>query len=129
MPLQETAHNLARALALTLALAEANGLAHCDLSGSNVLLPDLHVIGQEMPDLRLAASGHPVELVDLDGMYAPGLDRPGCLASGSPGYAHKTTPRGEWGPMADRFAAAVLLAEMLAWSDAQVRLNAHGKQY
>jgi len=121
----EAGHSLGRALALTLALAEAHGLAHCDLSGSNVLLPHF---GQELAE-------HPVELVDLDGMYALGLALqetiPGrrCLASGSPGYAHRSIPRGTWGPLADRFAAAVLLAEMLAWGDPQVRLNAHGKQY
>lgn len=121
----EDGHSLGKALILTLALAESHGLAHCDLSGSNVLLPDF---GQ-------VPSGHLVELVDLDGMYALGLALqeaiPGrrCLASGSPGYAHRSIPRGTWGPLADRFAAAVLLAEMLAWSDPQVRLNAYGKQY
>ena len=145
----ETGHSLARALALTLALAEINGLTHCDLSGSNVLLPDLKgqtlpdlngqtlpgLVGQTLPGLSQAAASHPVELVDLDGMYAPGMTRQAtglsrrCMASGTPGYAHKTTPRGAWGPLADRFAAAILLAEMLTWGDAQVRLNAHGKQY
>lgn len=61
-------------------------------------------------------------------MYGPGL-RPTLIAAGSPGYAHRTVPQGLWAPEADRFAGAVLLAEMLGWCDERVRGAAWGENY
>jgi len=105
---------LARSLAGILADLEGRGLAHCDLSGPNVILPPGE--GQ-------------VVLVDLEDMYGPRFAQPEVLPGGSPGYAHKTAPQGLWGPEADRFAGAVLLAEMLCWHDERVREAAWGEQY
>lgn len=110
---------LARALADLLATLEERGLAHCDLSAPNVLLPAL------LPD-RAAV---PVALVDVEQMFGPGLDRPGSLPGGSAGYAHKTAPAGLWSHHADRFAGAVLLAEMLVWCDAQARAASSDESY
>jgi len=70
-----------------------------------------------------------VELVDLEGLYAPGMTRPQELSSGSAGYAHKQAAGGLWGPEADRFAGAVLLAEMLGWCDPLVVQAAWGESY
>jgi hypothetical protein len=70
-----------------------------------------------------------VELVDLEGLYAPGMTRPQELSSGSAGYAHRQARGGLWGPEADRFAGAVLLAEMLGWCDPQVVQAAWGESY
>jgi Tol biopolymer transport system component len=70
-----------------------------------------------------------VELVDVEGLYAPGLPRPEALPSGSSGYAHRTAREGLWGPTADRFAGAVLLAEMLGWGDESVREACYGETY
>jgi WD40 repeat protein len=92
---------------------EERGLAHCDLSGPNVILT---------PDGR-------IEFVDLEEMYAPDLNQPVALPGGSPGYAHKTAPEGLWQPEADRFAGAVLLAEILGWSDEQICRRAWGEGY
>lgn len=105
---------LARSLAGILADLEGRGLAHCDLSGPNVILPPGE--GQ-------------VVLVDLEDMYGPRFAQPEVLPGGSPGYAHKTAPQGLWGPEADRFAGAVLIAEMLCWHDERVREAAWGEQY
>jgi hypothetical protein len=112
----ETSLALARSLAGVLMRMEEQGIAHCDLSAPNVMLP-------------LLAGGAGVELVDLEGLYAPGMPRPQELSSGSAGYAHRQATGGLWGPEADRFAGAVLLAEMLGWCDPQVVQAAWGESY
>jgi hypothetical protein len=111
----EVSLEIARALADVLARMEQQRLAHCDLSGPNVLLPML-------------ASGEGVALVDIEQMYAPDLASPALLPSGSPGYAHKARD-GLWSPNADRFAGALLLAEMLGWCDERVREASWGESY
>jgi hypothetical protein len=95
---------------------EEQGIAHCDLSSSNLMLPIL-------------AGGKGVELVDLEGFYGPGMVKPQALSSGSAGYAHKQAVGGLWGPEADRFAGAVLLAEMLGFCDEEVCQEAWGESY
>ncbi len=106
---------LAESLAGILVSMEQHGLAHCDLSGPNVLLPEL-------------ANGEGVILVDVEGMYGPGLQRPRDVLGTSPGYGHRSAQEGEgiWGAGADRFAGALLLAEMLGWCDPRVRDAAAG---
>lgn len=136
---------LARALAEVLAGMEEEGVAHCDLSGPNVLLPGLTPLNP--PVDGGTAGGRPVDggteggvsasagtlggiaLVDVEQMYGPELRRPQFLAGGSPGYAHATAPDGLWSAEADRFAGAVLLAEMLAWCDERVHEAAWGESY
>ncbi|MEI6776387.1 MAG: hypothetical protein WCK70_05770 [Chloroflexales bacterium] len=111
--------SLARSLALLLATMEERRLAHCDLSAPNLLLPGL-----------LAPPAQPsVALVDVEQLYGPGLDRPEALPGGSAGYAHRTAPAGLWSPVADRFAGAVLLAEVLGWCDARVRAASSEESY
>ena len=108
----EKSLSLARNLAGILAAMEAAGIAHCDLSGPNVLV-----------------NGTEIALVDVEDLYAPGLEKPEKLPSGSAGYGHKTAKNGLWGPDADRFAGAILIAEMLGWHDERVRRIAVGEQY
>jgi len=67
--------------------------------------------------------------VDLEGLYAPGMPQPEVLTSGSAGYAHRTAKEGLWGPRADRFAGAVLLAEMLGFCDEGVCQASWGESY
>lgn len=114
------AQSLAFAQAFTHVLAgmEERGLAHCDLSSPNLLIRD-------------SGQAHPpsVALVDVEQLYGPGLDRPDTLPGGSAGYAHRTAPAGLWSHQADRFAGAVLLAEMLGWCDPRVRAAAYGESY
>lgn len=113
---------LARALAEILAGMEERSVAHCDLSGPNVLLPALAI----SPKLD---SHSPIELVDVEQLYGPGLERPEALPGGSPSYAHRMAPEGLWGSKADRFAGAVLIAEMLGWCDERIRDAAWGENY
>jgi hypothetical protein len=126
----QQALDLARAFAQVLVRMEEQGLAHCDLSGPNVLLPMLAQLDRRLADRRRpTVRGSTVELVDVEGLYAPGLPRPEALPSGSAGYAHRTAREGLWGPTADRFAGAVLLAEMLGWGDETVREACYGETY
>ncbi len=105
---------LAQRLAAALSAMEHRQIAHCDLSGSNLLV---------------TLSPVEVAMVDLEGLFAPGLGRPHALTRASPGYAHRPTKRGAWRHDADRFAGAVLLAEMLGWCDERIRESAHGESY
>lgn len=105
---------LAQRLVHILAQMEAQGLAHCDLSGPNVMV---------------RAESIEVALVDVEDLYGPVLTRPEKLPGGSAGYAHRTAPRGLWSAEADRFAGAVMLAEMLGWCDERVRRIAYSEQY
>lgn len=114
---------LAKSLAGIGSSMEQRGLAHCDLSAPNVMLPFFSEV--ELPDGK-----SPVELVDVEQMYSTKLDRPDSLLAGSPGYAaHRTVSSGLWSGYADRFAGAVIIAEMMGWSDAIVVDKAWGESY
>jgi tetratricopeptide (TPR) repeat protein len=105
---------LAEDLARVLATMERQSLAHCDLSG---------------PSLLVTTSPPQMALVDLEDLFAPGLLQPEKLPGGSPGYAHRTAPAGLWSAQADRFAGAVLLAEILGWCDERVRAAAADESF
>jgi hypothetical protein len=96
----ETGLALAGRTAHVLAGLEAVGLAHADISSTNVII-------QTAP---------PVELIDVEDMYHERFGQVPHVPAGSPGYAH---PRHEGESCrhlyGDRFAGAVLLAEMLTW--------------
>ena len=111
----------AHALADTLAQMEESGLAHCDLSASNIILCGMAEKGSELPVL--------LELVDVEQMYGPDLRRPETLPAGSLGYAHREAKTGIWSASADRFAGTLLIAEMLAWCDLHVREAGWGESY
>lgn len=119
--------SLAHSLAVALATMEQESLAHCDLSGPNLLLPALAVDPQTGAPATSPESK--IELVDVEQMYGPDLKRPELVPGGSSGYAHKSALEGFWSPEADRFAGAVLLAEILGWSDERVRGAAWGESY
>ncbi|WP_225999410.1 hypothetical protein [Paenibacillus sp. BJ-4] len=114
---------LARALAGIGSAMEQKGLAHCDLSAPNVMLPFFSEV--ELPEGTSA-----VELVDVEQMYSTKMDRPDALLAGSPGYAaHRTVHSGLWSAYADRFAGAIIIGEMLGWSDRVIIDKAWGESY
>lgn len=115
--------SLAKALSGIGSGMEQRRLAHCDLSAPNVMLPFFSEV--DLPDNSSA-----VELVDVEQMYSPKMDRPDVLLSGSPGYAaHRTVQSGLWSAYADRFAGAIILSEMLGWCDPHVVEKAWGESY
>lgn len=105
-------YQFANGLVNILAGMERSGLAHCDLSGANVLLPGF--VNQQPP----------VALVDVEEMYIPKAQSPAKRPAGSLGYNHPTTAAGLWSAEVDRFAGAILIAEMLGWFDTQVQQSA-----
>jgi tetratricopeptide (TPR) repeat protein len=136
----EQSLELARALVELLVSLEQRSMAHCDLSGPNVLLPALATADGRRPasegdesasaGRRPPAAASAVALVDVEQMYAPGLEKPELLPGGSLGYAqHRTATEGLWESKADRYAGAVLVAEMLSWCDERVRQAAWGENY
>lgn len=112
----ETALELNRVLATM----EVSQIAHCDLSGPNIIL---------RPSGFTDFKEDPLSLIDLEEMYAPDLTKPTVLPAGSAGYAHSTSSNGLWSQYADRFAGSILLANMLAWSDSSVIEASYGENY
>jgi serine/threonine protein kinase len=101
----------ASALAMTIAKLlrnlESAHLAHSDIAGGNILLS---------PDLQR------LQLLDIEGLYIPGVPQPPFCSQGTPSYQHHNPgPQGQWCPEGDRFAGAILLAEMLTWWNPRVR--------
>lgn len=95
---------------------ERGGVAHCDLSGANLLVDNME--------------GEPsLYLVDVEQLYGPGLAQPSMFLVGTPGYSHKRDQEALWGPLADRFSGAVMLSEMLGWCDASVQEHTWGESY
>ncbi|UOY91682.1 hypothetical protein MUG87_14445 [Ectobacillus sp. JY-23] len=107
---QEESGVLAASLAYLLYMLEEQGRAHCDLSASNLILS--HLAEQ---------STYPIELVDIEQMYDKNLEKPAVIPGGTKGYAPTYIKDGIWTAHGDRFAGAVLLAEMLGWVEEAVR--------
>lgn len=104
----------AKAVTQVLSALEESGLAHCDIAAANVIVN---------PTTGRA------HLIDIEDMYAPNFAPPAALPAGTDGYAHKTAYTGLWGPDADRFAGAVLVAEMAAWHVPAIRKEAEEEHY
>ena len=95
----ENALDLARATVRILCELEQRGCTHTDISGANIMYS---------PDFKK------VEILDLEGIYMPGIQQPKRLSYGSPGYQHRKPGRqGQWSEYGDRFAGAILLTEIL----------------
>lgn len=104
----------ANATAQVLAAIEEAGLAHCDISAANVIIN---------PNTQHA------HLIDVEDLYSPGFTPPASLPAGTDGYAHRTASNGLWGPAGDRFAGAVIIAEMAAWFRPEIRREAEEEHY
>ena len=99
---------IARSFLNAVCSLETNGLAHCDLSNNNFIID---------------TNQSYVELIDIEDMYAPELPRPvPDISYGTPGYRnHWIAENGLWGPESDRFASAILCAEILTWQNKEIR--------
>ncbi|MEF2969299.1 hypothetical protein V3851_26350 [Paenibacillus sp. M1] len=97
---------------------EENGLAHTDLSSSNVLI-------------ETSAEEPCVQLVDLEDLYMNKLEEPDDFPDVPDGYKapFMVRPEWQWSPYADRFSGGILLAEMLTWSDPEIRVKCWEDSY
>ncbi|MEA2559826.1 MAG: hypothetical protein QOH06_1330 [Acidobacteriota bacterium] len=111
---QKACLDLASNLADVLARLEMDGIAHCDLSSGNFLF--------DPATLR-------IELIDVEDLFAPGAASPRALPAGTPGYQHRTSTQGQWSAVADRFAGAILLSEVLGWFDPAVRAGSYSESF
>lgn len=106
---------LAKNLCSVLADLESRGLAHCDISADNFIFTNDY---------------SKVELVDIEEMFGPGLSKPSIPPGGTPGYTPEwVRAKGNWDKDADRYAAGVLLAEILGWQSQSVRTEKYGQTY
>lgn len=105
---------LASAFANSISGLESRNAAHCDLSGGNFVIKGFKNI----------------ELVDIEDLYSPDFPSPNPLPAGTGGYVpnfvHKN---GLWGQYADRYAAALILSEILCWQFQDVRNVRHSMSY
>ena len=108
------AMQLASNLAQILSGLEQRGIAHCDLSAGNAII--------DPGKLQ-------IELIDVEEIYAPGFQEPLFNLMGTPGYQHRTSKHGQWRRKGDRFAGAIMIAEMLGWYDYDVRTSSYGESY
>ncbi|MFZ2878166.1 MAG: hypothetical protein WA009_01390 [Phototrophicaceae bacterium] len=108
----DTGLQVARKMSQTLRELELAGNAHCDIAGSNVMID---VTGGQPAGLQL---------IDIEDCYIPDLVNPesGEVPAGTSGYQHRTSRKaGQWNPYGDRFASAILFAEMLTWHLDEIR--------
>jgi serine/threonine protein kinase len=113
----DASKQIAKSTAEVLAELEARGFAHCDVAAGNVIVN--------------TTTGE-VSFIDVEDMFGPGLAPPSAFPQGTEGYQHRdgrTAERGQWCAEGDRFSAAVLLAEMLAWHDPQIRQASDEEHY
>lgn len=117
---------LAESLLHTLAVMEKRSVAHCDLCSKNVIMRELWHAGTSG-----GLSGSMIEFVDVEQVYAPGLTQPDILTGECGGYIHRaaTQAQSRWSAIADRFAGAVLTAELLGWCDEAVRGSCWGASF
>lgn len=107
---------MARAFLEVMATLEEEGISHGDISSSNIMLPMLN-------------GGQGLELVDVEQIYIPGMERPDVLPEGSPGYGFPSGRELEWGPFADRYGGSIAAAEMLASCDGRALGESYGESF
>lgn len=108
---------LAKNTALTLYRLEQLGLAHCDIAGPNVIINP---------------SAGQVSIIDVEDMFGPFFKKENGYPSGTSGYQHRvvqTLTKGQWQAEGDRFAAAILIAEILAWHKINIRQAAEAEHF
>jgi hypothetical protein len=111
---KEDCLTLARSLAQCLTALEGKGMAHCQLTGENVLID---------------GSRERVELADLEHVYAPGWEKPPPWPATTTGYSHRSGGSPDWTPLEDRYAGSIMLAELLAWHTDEIRAAAWGRSF
>jgi len=119
---KESSLSTAERFLTMMATMESRGVAHCDLSGPNIII--------NLNSSHNNTNGNNrITLIDLEDLFAIDLKRPEKLPAGSAGYAHHSVKNGIWSAEADRFSGAVIIANILGWSNRTIRDIAYGEQY
>ncbi|WP_211269593.1 protein kinase domain-containing protein [Paenibacillus glacialis] len=116
--------DMAQSVATTIATMEQYGIAHTDLYASNIIISNLSdaLSGEE--------ESVAIELIDIEGIYASGLDEPENLPEGITGYTPlfmRDYP--DWSKYSDRFSGGIIISEMLSWVSDEIRDNAWGDSF
>jgi Serine/threonine protein kinase len=113
-PLSESdCESLARSFLKVLLTLEQEGIAHCHLSASNLMV----------------LNDQSVQLLDVEHLSAGEMSKPFYPSKGASGYRPVYAEDSIWNSLGDRFAGGVLLMEMLTWSDSRIRDKAWGDAY
>ncbi|MFD0588494.1 hypothetical protein ACFQZE_10810 [Paenibacillus sp. GCM10027627] len=116
-------YTAAYALAEIMATMEQRGLAHCDLSGPNLIMP---MFSEGRNQVK---SSNFVQLIDLEQMFSNQFEKPEYVPTGSPGYAPRYANNQMWNAQSDRFAGAILIMEMLGSCMGAFAQQAWGESY
>jgi len=94
---------------------EEKGISHGDISSSNL------IIG--------GTAGEPsAHLVDFEQIYMPGFEKPENIPSPPLGYS-KAGSEPNWGPFTDRLSGAIIISEILGFSDERIANKAWGESF
>lgn len=95
---------------------EESGIAHTDISAGNVTVEH---------------NAKDTQLLDLEDMYLPQGSAPVVTTTGTPGYSHPNviSPENTWQAAGDRYATAVLSAELLLMANKQFAKDATSNGY
>jgi hypothetical protein len=113
----EAAIHLCRRFLAVLQSLEERGLAHTDVAAGNVVI-----------DLASLT----VQLIDLEELFGPSFVAPPKVTGRTPGYTRKdlgVPTAGFWTAAADRFAGAVLAAEILVLSSPTLAPTSNGDSF
>lgn len=101
-------------LSNVLSTLESQGLAHTDISSSNVII-------------NLEKSQ--VYLVGIENFFGENFEKPERLSAGTSGYAHPIAKLGLWSKSSDRFSGAVLISELLGQTYKNIKNYTFGESY
>jgi hypothetical protein len=95
---------------------ENSGFAHTDIAPGNVMFETVQIDTQ---------------LLDLEDLYGPSASRPARENTGQDGYRHQSADRGKtlWCAEGDRYASAVMAAEILIMSEPSLARGASDTGY
>lgn len=126
-PRPEEVVEMAREFLYVMSRLEALGVAHTDISSGNVTVV-LQSLAMSLERRHADVARATVELIDLEDMWRAGMS---VTTNYTPGYGHPSFQSGGSSacPEGDRYAATILVAEMLLLLDSKVAAEFAGDGY